>query len=428
VATVMFAWELGGGLGHLLQMLPLAEAIARRGHKVFVALRDLVAAAPQYEGRGLFFLQAPCVSNGTGAAGVTAPGRRPTLNFAHVLANVGWHEGQALSALAGAWRNLFVATRPDLVVFDHSPTALLGSRGLPARRVLIGSGFCCPPDTCPLPALAPCADRERLAADEGRVLGRANRALASWRQPPLARLGQLFSEVDENFLTTLEELEQYPGRVGARYWGPVVGAPGGAAPQWPAAPGKRVFAYLKRFASLPQFLAALGERGLPTVVYIDALDGDTRRRFESPALRFERRRVDLPRACRECDLVVLHAGQGATAAALLAGKPVLQVPLVLEQESTARAVVRLGAALAASPKDPAGLAAKLDGLLASDHYAAAARRLAAQYSVFDPAKQLSRMVARVEELLETRRRPREMGTVAAGATPAHPPLAGLFRG
>jgi len=49
------------------------------------------------------------------------------------------------------------------------------------------------------------------------------------------------------------------------------------------------------------------------------------------------------RGAASCDAAVLHSGQGATAAVLLAGKPILQIPLVLEQRLTAEATVRLGA-------------------------------------------------------------------------------------
>ena len=104
-------------------------------------------------------------------------------------------------------------------------------------------------------------------------------------------------------------------------------------------------------------------------------------------------------AAAECDLAVLHAGQGATAAMLLAGKPILLLPLVLEQRLTADAVVRLGAGERAAANDPAAVGQKLDGMLASDHYTAAARSFAAKYADFDPAAQVERMARRVEELL-----------------------------
>jgi len=397
MATVMFDWEQGGGLGHLMQTLPLAEGLARKGHRVFVAPRDLVAASALYDHKGVLFLPASHKEAMTGPV----PCRR-TLNFAHVLMNIGWDTDRSLEVLAGAWRNQFISIRPDAGVFDHGPTALLASRGLPMKRILIGSGFCCPPDTFPLPALVEGADVERLRAEERLVLDRANRLLAAWRQPPLERLGQLYSQVDENLLTTFEELEQYPGRIGGEYWGPVIGPASGIAPQWPAGEGPRVFGYLKRFKALPDLLKLLAEKACPTIAYIEGLDEKTRRQFHSPTLRIESQRLDLTRAARECDLAVLHAGQGSTAQVLLAGKPVLQVPLVLEQQLTARAVAKLGAGETASPTRPESIREKLEAMLASDRYAAAARAFARRHAGFDPAAQVGRMVSRVEELLARR--------------------------
>ena len=108
------------------------------------------------------------------------------------------------------------------------------------------------------------------------------------------------------------------------------------------------------------------------------------------------------RAAAECDAAVLHAGQGATAAVLLAGKPILQIPLVLEQRLTADATARLGAAEVVTDraKDPAAAVQKLDLLLTDPRYATAARGFARKYSNFDPAEQVQRMVARVEELMQ----------------------------
>ena len=161
-----------------------------------------------------------------------------------------------------------------------------------------------------------------------------------------------------------------------------------------------MFAYLKPFAGLEGLLKSLSEKGCRTLLYIDGLDVATRRKLESPTMRFERERLDLAKVAAECDLAVLHAGQGATAAMLLAGKPVLQIPLVLEQQLTARAVAKLGAGETASPNRPESIREKLDALLASDRYAAAARAFAAKYTDFDPAAQVERMVGRMEELLE----------------------------
>ena len=93
--TILFVWELGGGLGHLMQMLPLAEDLVRAGHRVFVAFRDLDRAGPIYSVAGVSFLQAPIWLSGA------ALFARP-MTYAQMLANCGYGSNAALFARACA--------------------------------------------------------------------------------------------------------------------------------------------------------------------------------------------------------------------------------------------------------------------------------------------------------------------------------------
>ena len=129
------------------------------------------------------------------------------------------------------------------------------------------------------------------------------------------------------------------------------------------------------------------------------MTADFERQHAWPTLCFQANRLDLHRAAAECDLAILNGTHGSTVLTLLAGKPILQLPLVLEQELNARATVRLGAAQARLPWRKEGLAAALSGLLQSDAYAEAARRFAARYAQHSPCGEGRRAVAEVLGLL-----------------------------
>jgi UDP:flavonoid glycosyltransferase YjiC (YdhE family) len=148
-------------------------------------------------------------------------------------------------------------------------------------------------------------------------------------------------------------------------------------------------------------LEAIERGGHSCVAVCDGVPAAVRERFgKSAAIRFEDKPLDLREVGAACDAAVLNAGHGATAGMLLAGKPVLLVPIHLEQGLLARAAVRnTQGALEASYKDGADAGGKLDALLGSEAHAAAARAFAAKYLDFDQAARVRRMVGRVEELI-----------------------------
>jgi len=41
---IVLTWELGGGLGHMMNLRPLAAELVARGHEVFIAAGDLSRA------------------------------------------------------------------------------------------------------------------------------------------------------------------------------------------------------------------------------------------------------------------------------------------------------------------------------------------------------------------------------------------------
>ena len=392
MATIVYAWELGGGLGHLLGFRPIAQALLQRGHRVVALVRDLSRASSTLADLGVTCLPAPFKIRRTPDA-IAAP-----CGLAHMLHNVGFSAAGELRSLVDAWRTLFDWIGPALVVCDHAPTALLALRGRATPCATIGTGFCCVPDGPHLPdfsALMP-VDWPRLHADEARMLGTMNAVLTSLGQPPLDRCGQLYAEVDEVFLTTLPELDHFPQRGPVRYWG-LVDQPSGVAPEWPQGSGPKIFAYLKPFAVLEPLLQLLTQQRHGTLVFGDEIPLSLRERYGNATLQFADRPIDVAQAARDCDLAILNAGHQTTAAVLLAGKPVLLIPLLAEQALLSHRVEQWGAGRTASATDPAGITAALDELLQNDRFSHASRQFAQRHAAAPLTTSL--IADRIESLL-----------------------------
>ncbi len=187
-----------------------------------------------------------------------------------------------------------------------------------------------------------------------RPIDRAGRA----ERTPLDSLAQLYREVDGQFLATFAELDPYECREAEEYWG-VWQYANGQPIKWPPGRGLKLFAYIKAFPAAQQLLHAIAQRGIPMVVArLEkwALPGA----LPSGSVQFVDGPVDMAQACSECDIAILNGTHGSSAAALLAGKPSLQLPLFLEQGLTAERIHAMGAGRLASVHDPKAIFDALD--------------------------------------------------------------------
>jgi hypothetical protein len=394
MATILLTWELGGGLGHVTVMRPVAQRLAERGHRCLVALKSIQHGEAVFAPLGIPYLQAP-VKNWNTPGTLAAP-----ISFAHVLHGQGYANAEELTVLAKGWRRLIESVRPDALVCNYSPTALLASRGMSLRRVVVGTGFECPPNVAPLPAIRrPPPDKlDLLARDEQRVLETVNAVARSLGAPPLERLAELFYQSDAQLLTTLAELDHFGPREGGDYYGTWADDIG-IVPEWPPGDGPRLFGYLKPVRELPLTLEALRERSVRAVLFVPGIDPPLAQRFASDRLRFSPRPLRLGEVARQCDLALLNATHGTTSTMLLAGAPVASLPIFVEQNLVAACVARLGAGLAARRDKPQQIASTLDAMLVGGTYRRAAQAFATRYAGYDAAAQLSRLVDRIERVI-----------------------------
>ena len=143
---VAFAWELGGEFGHAMSCAGLARSLHARGHRIAFMFRELrqLAYIPETSAYDLF--QAPVFPREGG-------GRLPS-SLAEILLGCGYADRAWLAGALAEWMRLLRDWKPDLLVCDYAPTALLAARALGIKRVSLGIPFAVPPPVSPPASLA----------------------------------------------------------------------------------------------------------------------------------------------------------------------------------------------------------------------------------------------------------------------------------
>jgi UDP:flavonoid glycosyltransferase YjiC (YdhE family) len=334
---VLFAWEFGGGLGHLTRDFPLARICREHGFEVVMAVRDLGTARQALSGEGFTLLQAP----------VLRPSRmrRPLpINYPDMLLGEGYEDEAALAGALGGWEGIIELARPCCLVFDHAPTALLAARAAGVPALIVGPGFEIPPpgDVAPSFGTSPGVTPEQLRGAEEQWLARVNAVLRRTSTAPLARLADLFP-AEAVWLTSFPELDPFGPRPRARYLGPIAALSGARELIWHTRRGPRVFAYLR--PSVPRvelLLEALEQLAAEVVCVMPGIPDAWRKRFRK--VRCLSDPVDIQTALQGADIAVCH-GTLTIAHALLLGRPVLLIPQVVEQFLSGLTLEKLGAGL-----------------------------------------------------------------------------------
>jgi UDP:flavonoid glycosyltransferase YjiC (YdhE family) len=395
-AKILYAWELGDNLGHIGQFTPLARRLRSAGAEVDCALAFVDGAAKMLEPEALSRLQAP-VFRGRLPEGLNDP----PLSYADILLLHGYADRDSLAGLVGAWRRLIELSGATLVLADHAPTAILAARTLGIPVMLHAAGFYAPPpDLSPAPGLRPWEPTPLavLQASERRVLRTINEVLNVYGSPPLPCLGEMF-QVAETALNTFPELDPYGPRRDGRYWGTPPSFT--ATPvMWPAGAGPRIYGYLRAgFPGTEAALAALSATRCRALVFCPDAPAEWRSRFDASHVSITSEPVNLEQAGREADAAILYAPHGTTASMLLAGTPLVMMPLHLEQGLLAWRVEVMGAGFMVWPRgrftEPAPA---LAALLSSGNCKARAMAFARKYVAVTPDTAADNMAARALQL------------------------------
>ena len=341
--TILLAWELGGGLGHVIPLSRVARRLLSHGMRVVAAVKELTSARVLTEA-GAEVLQAPIWPVTFLSEAERA--RMSSATFADSLADAGLANSDALAMLLRAWQTLLTWLKPDLIVADYAPAASLAARGR-APLVLTGGGFYLPP--AGLRRFPLLHDVSPPVWSEDEILTAVNRALRSTGGPELGRLAQIFAG-DAEVVSTFPLLDPYRAQRQAPAVGPFLEHV--PLPRRPDA--HKIFVYLTPGsgvrADLEEMLLFLAPR---LRIFAPAAS----RAFLTEAARAGAAIDTVPPALSETlsstRLIVHHGGMGVAAEALAAGVPQLVLSLDIEKELNGRALEAAGVGQLIKFHDPA---------------------------------------------------------------------------
>jgi hypothetical protein len=296
--TVLFAWELGGGFGHIGNIRRYAKRLAAHGLRMVAAVRNPELAQP-LPNLGIEILKAPPWPEASFTRKQRAAMSSATLGDS--LASAGLADADALKRILEDWKRIYGSVDPNLVVADYAPAAALAAR----RRIplmMVGNGYTLPPsEMTHFPLLHRKAE---IVFEEMRIVTIVNKVARPLGIEAIERLPQLFS-ADGRVVETFSLLDPYDLQRSSPADGP-------------------------SFDSMP---IAKRENANDILVYL--APGYTIRRDIISALLPVAGRVRIF-AC----LVVHFGGSGLAAHALAAGVPQLVVASHIEQELNGFAVER----------------------------------------------------------------------------------------
>lgn len=398
MARVLIAWELGGAFGHLARCLRLAEGLRSRGHSVTMVLKDVRLPAGNGSPQGLTVLPAPLTPQRRLSK------QRLPVNYADVLHHCGFADAQDVAARLAAWGGIFSLVRPDVLLADHAPTALLAAHLAGIPHLAVGNGFAIPPAIFPWPSIRPWEQipDEDLVAAEQRLdrVTEATQKLFGHVAP--VRIRDVFGAHD--VLDTFAELDHYGARPNGRYVGLIGSIPDARRVDWQDREAQKVLAYLR--PDVPGFtsiMSALGRLDAEVLCVAPGLTSGRARRFATQRLRIALAPVSLPELIVHTDLAVSYGSSGFVMQALLAGVPLSLCPRHVEQGLFGLRVEAMGAGKLLDFKaDAVAKEATLQAMLSSPDHRQAAQAFRERHLHFSSEQAVDHALVMIEQTLAGR--------------------------
>lgn len=396
MARYVFTWELGQGLGHLVRYRELIQALLSDGHELTYLARDAsrVRLVNPQASLNIREIQPEFCE----------PGRRiidpQAASYATLLLNCGFNDAPRLTNRLKNWVTHLRALRPDCVICDHSPTAVLACKVLGLPTVVSGNGFTVPPAENPFKLFQYwrfAANSQGARYDE-RVLAVVQEALKAFPDSPRLTNASELVQGDASWLMTFGELDCYGRRDNGNYLGTFVSEDFGVNFSWPKAGGPRVFAYLHGPKAIDEIANWVATNDASLCLYARRLTAGQLSRFPANNTLIAESAVSLVQVCREADLAITNGGSNSLATLALAGIPQLAIVRSIENYMEARRLELLGCGLIASGPQYESVETKLTALCQDRDFARAASGLARKYHAQSSTTQCRVLVNQLREL------------------------------
>ncbi|HIP80538.1 MAG TPA: hypothetical protein EYH07_19020 [Kiloniellaceae bacterium] len=340
MARVLIGYERGDNLGHYRRLVPVAEALAAKGHQVTLFLRNPYDCKAQITKNPLPYIPTPDLVAPNPAE--REPKRMGT--YSDIMVYCGFGKLETLFAATLSWRTLFDHLRPDLVICDHSPVTCFAAYGrIPV--VQVGSGFTVPPaqgETFP-----PFREKKKAVVDTDHLVSVMNDVQSRLGGPkvpsvtaPLRTTGRL--------VCTLVGLDPYKDF----REDPVIGPTEGLQAPMPMPRTPALFVYLGiEHRITPKFLEVLKASKLPAEAYIRGMTEETAKKYMRPGLTFYKSPQPIDKMLRKATMTVHHGGSGMCLASCSAGRIQLALPIHEETLLNTRALGRIGVGRMATGKE-----------------------------------------------------------------------------
>lgn len=337
MARILLCWELGSDYQHLLSLHEIARFYYGRGHQIWVAGRDVAKLKRLFFDVKIHILQAPF----TDSSADLGMEKQAPRSYADFLRRCGFHHSDALSGLVSAWKNLISFIKPNLILCDHAPLALLASRGLTVEgrtvsKVAIGIPFSVPDDNRPAGVFFP-GDlaKQDIVHCEDDLVKVINKVCIELSLPRIKNLADLLADLDSCLFQTYSELDHYGYRSAEqRYKTSYVGAvtPVFSEPAvFPHFKGPKIYCHVKGSAETSVLLKTLQAIECSAIVLVDGIPDAIINAHQARHILYIKKPVSMNDVLEKTTFAILNGGINSVSLFMKAGIPVALFPLHIEQ-------------------------------------------------------------------------------------------------